>query len=122
MRKVLILGVVCGVAALATSLLVDVEKAEARPQYNKAVADTYKDNAAVKKAKCLVCHPVKDKKKRNNYGVAVGKGIGKKNQKDVKVIAEALTKAEKEKSATEGKTFGDLLKDGKLPGEATAAE
>lgn len=122
MRKTLMLGLVCGFAALATGLLLDTDSAQARPQYNKAVASKYAKNAAVKKAKCGVCHPVKDKKKRNNYGVAVGKGLGKKNQKDPKIVGEALTKAEAQKSATKDKTFGDLLKAGMLPGEAKAAE
>ena len=36
-------------------------------------------------------------------------------EKDEAKIKEAFTKTEKEKSAIEGKTFGDLLKDGKLP-------
>jgi hypothetical protein len=40
--------------------------------------------------------------------------IGKK-EKDVAKIKEALVKVEKEKSSVEGKTFGDLLKEGKLP-------
>ena len=35
---------------------------------------------------------------------------------------EALTKAEAGKSATEGKTFGDLIKANELPGTAEAAK
>ena len=38
-----------------------------------------------------------------------------KNEKDEAKVKEALTKTEKEKSAVKDKTFGDLLKDGKLP-------
>lgn len=70
------------------------------------------------KLKCSVCHPTTSDKKsvRNNYGAAVGKGLGKKNETDEAKIKEALTKAEKEKSGTEGKTFGDLLSAGEMPG------
>lgn len=120
MRRMLVLGVVAGLAALASGLI-DSEKAEARPQFKKAIAAAYPDNAAVKKAGCGACHPVKDKKKRNDYGVALGKALGKKNEKDAAKVKAALTKAEAGKSATEGKTFGDLLKAGQLPGTKEAA-
>ena len=56
-----------------------------------------------------------DKKEKNNYGAAFGKALGAKNEKDGEKIKAALIKAEGEKSAVDGKTFGDLLKDGKLP-------
>ena len=39
-----------------------------------------------------------------------------KNQKDVAKIKAALEKGGKEKSATDGKTFIDLINDGKMPG------
>ena len=102
------------------------ENAKARPQYAKAMTKAYPDLAKkhggdTGKLSCTVCHPksaVKEKKKaRNNYGVAFGKGLAKKNEKDADKLKEALTKAEKGKSATEGKTFGDLIKAGDLPGE-----
>ncbi len=74
---------------------------------------------------CAVCHPkdAKEKKKaRNNYGAALGKVVGKKNQTDEDKIKEALTKIEKEKSADGTKTFGDLIKEGKLPGTDEVAK
>jgi hypothetical protein len=37
---------------------------------------------------------------------------------EVDKIKEALKKTEKGKSSVEGKTFGDLINDGKLPGKA----
>ena len=67
-----------------------------------------------KKAKCGVCHPEKDKKKKNDYGTAVGKGLEKKNEKDLDKIKAALKKAETQKNA-DGKAFGDIIKEGKLP-------
>lgn len=120
MRRMLVLGVVAGLAALVSGMI-DSDTAEARPQFKKAAAAAYPDNAAVKKAGCGACHPVKDKKKRNDYGVALGKALGKKNEKNADAIKAAFKKAEAGKSATEGKTFGDLLKAGKLPGGKEAA-
>ncbi len=92
---------------------------DARPQYKKAFGEKYPDvvkKQGKTKTGCNVCHPEKSKKVRNNYGTALGKVV-KKNEKDTKKIAEALGKVEKEKSATKDKTFGDLLKEGELPGD-----
>ena len=44
------------------------------------------------------------------------KALGKKKEMDAEKITAALTKVEKEKSAVEKMTYGDLMKDGKLPG------
>lgn len=106
MRRAMLAGVVlalaCGVA-------------EARPNYNKEFAGVYSANTAAVNAKCAACHEGEDKKNRNNYGEAVGKAIGGKSEKDADKIKAAFKKVEGEKSAVAGKTFGDLLKDGKLP-------
>ena len=48
-----------------------------------------------------------------DYGRRIAEGPPAQVQRAPKVI-EALGKAAKEKSATEGKTFGDLIKDGTL--------
>jgi len=77
------------------------------------------------KVNCAVCHNSKENKKkkhRNNYGVAMKEALGKKNEKDKEKIAEALKKIAEKKSHVEGKTFGDLIADGKLPGEDKAAD
>lgn len=74
------------------------------------------------KVSCAVCHPSKSKKDRNNYGAALTKALGAKKVKDVEKIKKALEKIAKEKSATEGKTFGDLIKAGELPGTKEVAE
>ena len=92
-------------------------RVEARPNYKKVFDATYPDvvkNAEGGKTTCAVCHEGDDKKKRNNYGEALGKIVAKMEKDDAKV-KEALEKTEKEKSAIKDKTFGDLLKDGKLP-------
>lgn len=113
---------VAGVVAAAL-FVVTGSDALARPKYLMVLNSTYPDLAKKHgtdgKLTCAVCHPSdnnKDKKIRNNYGTAVGKAVGKKNETMEDKIKEALTKAEAEKSATEGKTFGDLIKAGELPG------
>ena len=80
--------------------------------------------AAVDTAKCNVCHDAasKSKKDKNEYGKAVGTILTKakyeemKEDKDavMKWVAEGLGKAEALKSSG-GKTFGELIKAGKLP-------
>jgi len=87
---------------------------EARPKYKAVFEKKYPKVGESNKIDCGVCHPGKEKKEKNNYGDALGKVVGK-NEADEKKVEEALGKIEGEKSAVEGKTFGDLLKDGKLP-------
>ena len=117
MTKLLTLG---GVLVLAIAFVAATE-ADARPQYNKAFLGKYKKlTVAAKKAKCGVCHRKKKAgekgKPRNDYGVAMGKLLPKKNCKVVAKIVEALVKTEKIKVAKDKKeTFGDRLKAGKLP-------
>jgi hypothetical protein len=108
-------GVAC--AAFAVSLFVSTpETAQARPQYAKEFAAKYTDLAeAAKKAKCAMCHPEKSKKVKNAYGKALGTAIGAKNCKDSAKIQAGLAGAESKPSEVEGKTFGDLIKAGKLP-------
>ncbi len=116
--------VVAGAVAVAMFVMTGSE-ALARPKYSNVMNSTYPDLAKKKgtdgKLTCAVCHPKTDKKVRNNYGAAVGGKLEKKNETDEAKIKEALTKAEGEKSATEGKTFGDLIKEGELPGTSDAA-
>jgi len=89
-------------------------EAQARPQYLKGFITAYPDlEEGAKMKKCGMCHP-KDKKMRIDYGKAVGSGLTKKNEKDAKAIEAALKKAEGVKSSG-GKTFGEMIKDGKLP-------
>ncbi len=110
--------VVCGLAVAGLVLASGLENAEARPNYLPAFKESY---ASVKEAdtqKCAVCHIGKPTEKTwNDYGMAFGKALGKKKANKDETKA-ALLKAEKEPSSIDGKTFGDLLKDGKLPGKA----
>jgi len=108
--------VACCVAVVAMAF---GPEAQARPDYlNKGFTPTYPAlKAEIETAKCGVCHG-SDKKVRNDYGMAIGKALGEPKVTDVEKIKAALKKAEGEKSSVEGKTFGDLIKDGKLPGKA----
>ncbi len=91
------------------------QQAEARPQYLKGFIGKY-DISAAKEKKCGTCHGEdgKNKKKVSDYGKALGKALGKKNVKGADDIAKALDEAAKA-DAGDGKTFGDILKSGKLP-------
>ena len=121
MRSVKTLGrIAIAGACLFAIVALTGNSASARPKYQQVMSKAYpeltKKHGKNDKLSCAVCHPSKSKKKRNNYGVAVGKNVGKKNQSDLELIKKAIVKAEKEKSKTEGKTFGDLIKAGDLPG------
>ncbi|PHS05516.1 MAG: hypothetical protein COA78_15205 [Blastopirellula sp.] len=82
-------------------------------------------SALAAKAKCNVCHIGKKKKDRNEFGQAIAKLVdkdemkalksAKKTEELTKMITDALNKVEKEKNKA-GKTFGELIKAGKLPG------
>ena len=119
-RKLLSLCTVLGLLAGLT-IVMQSEIAQARPNYKKAIAKKYPDNAKVKKLGCINCHPKKasgkgaNAKKRNPFGMAVGKALGAKKVKDKAKIAAALEKAASQKSKVEGKTFGDLLDAGLAP-------
>jgi len=142
--KNFVLSLLCG--AVAVVLLGN--DAQARSQYSKIFAAEYNLKkpstdaekslaAAVKKyKKCNVCHSIKknekgkaSKKNRNSYGESIKKLLKKydakrfKNDKEkvTQEVVDALKKVAKEKSPT-GKTFGELLKAGKLPHEEKADE
>jgi hypothetical protein len=93
---------------------------EARPIYQKVFIDTYENEFAAKIGEiknCAVCHlNSKDPKSlKNYYGKAMAESLGNKKISDMKEIRAALRDAEKKPSNVEGKTFGDLIKEGRLP-------
>jgi hypothetical protein len=107
-----------------------VQTASALPPFNKEWTAKYVEgnsNAkfveAVGTAKCNVCHEGTSKKMHNAYGKAVQKYLTKAKYNEIKedeaagkkYILEGLQKAEAEK-ASNGKTYGELLKGGTLPG------
>ncbi|MCH2202571.1 MAG: hypothetical protein MK102_11420 [Fuerstiella sp.] len=113
---------------LIAFLILSSDQAVARPPYKKLYQKVYPELAKAEGVKigCSVCHPVKSKKIRNNYGVALKKELGvtdpKKWVKDKKIVTAALKKLENHKSHVEGKTFGDLISAGKLPGDDKPAD
>jgi len=107
-------GLLFGLVLAGLVFVSNLNSAQARPQHLKAFKATYPKVVEGNKVTCAVCHPKKSKKVRNDYGKALGKNIGKKNEKNAKKIAEALKKTEKNKNK-DGKTFGSILEAGKLP-------
>jgi hypothetical protein len=97
------------------------------PVYEAWLTEAYAKSPVievVKEAKCDVCHYGTTKTNRNDYGVALSKiGLTKENHKKLASDKEKLNtflmavfkRSESAKSVS-GKTFGELLKEGKLPG------
>jgi hypothetical protein len=80
------------------------------------------DNQAFKdafeSAKCNTCHKGKKKTDRNPYGEELAKLLDKKaDAKNAEKVKEALMTVGDLKNA-DGKTYGELIKEGKLPGGA----
>lgn len=105
--------------ALFALLVVSDRPANARAQYSKAFREKYSDlEAKSEEVKhCGVCHGGENgakKKVLSDYGKALKEALEKPNVKDEEQIAKAFEKVAK-KDVSEGKTFGDLLKSGKLP-------
>ena len=131
MKKLLAVLLVAFVA-----MAIAPKNADAVPAFKKAFNQRYtnviKDAKLVtkiKEAKCNVCHwaegDKKSKKQKNDFGVALSKLLKKDNYKSTRIAAEPdKVKAEfdaafKKLMATKnakGKTFGELLKAGELPG------
>lgn len=100
---------------LLGTMWITADTAQGRMDYCKGFIAKYDKVKEAKTAKCKICHG-KTKKERNDYGQTLAKMLAAKNEKDKAKIEAALKKTEGEKSSIEGKTFGDLLKEGKLPG------
>jgi hypothetical protein len=117
---------VCGVMMLV-AVVWSLQPASALPPFNKEWVAKYnpgESNAVFTEAKCNVCHAGESKKMKNEYGKAVGKYLTKAKYNEVKedetaakkYIQEGLQKVEGDKAAG-GKSYGELLKAGKLPGK-----
>ena len=106
------------VAVAGLMMITAPRQAAARPKYYKALITKYADaKEEAAKVKCGVCHggpKGKNKKQLSDYGKAMKKALGKKNEKDAAKIDAALDAAAKEKCGDDT-TYGDLLKEGKLP-------
>ena len=136
MKRVCSFGLVAVVALVSLTCL-NTRTAFARKQYSEAFIEKYVTatpstpaqkalDAEVKSVKCGVCHmgPGGSKKKeRNAYGAALAEAVGKNEKAPAKIDA-ALDKVAKESSIpgdAKAPTFGDLLKEGKLPAPAEKA-
>ena len=128
MKKLFAL-VLCGCVVLSV-ITIGTKNAEAILPFKKEFDILYvkKDSTdpkekafalEVETVKCNVCHVGKKKKDRNQYGIEVGKLINKKEHaKDPVAIKAALEKVAampSDPSDPKSPTFGDLIKDGKLP-------
>jgi hypothetical protein len=123
--------------AVAICLTFSAGTAESRPNYAKSWGIKYvkKDGTSdedkafvvvVENAKCSVCHePGDNRKLRNRYGKALAEIIKPKDaadwkgEKDAKKIEEAFEKVAVihiDVKDDKSPTYGDLIKQGKLPG------
>jgi hypothetical protein len=118
--------VMCGLLMAGLLVTATPRQAEARPPYMGWWTETYPDvakkNDVKTSVKCNVCHFGTKKKDRNDYGKAIAKALPKKNLKKTdenkEIFQTTLKTVAGQKSATEGKTFGDLLDTGELPSPA----
>ncbi|QDT37816.1 hypothetical protein [Stratiformator vulcanicus] len=89
--------------------------ADARPNYLKAFAEQYpKVEPQLSTKKCFVCHD-SNKKIRNHYGQAFEETLGAERVKNEEQLQKAFVGAEPKESSIEGKTFGDLIAEEKVP-------
>jgi hypothetical protein len=117
MRKL----VSCFVIVAVAGLMAVCQPAQARMEYFNAFKGKYSNlQKADLDKKCAICHAA-NKKMRSDYAMAIEKALGAKMVKDMEKINKALDEAAKG-DAGDGKTYGDLLKDGKLPAPYKAAE
>jgi hypothetical protein len=127
--KKLVVTLFALVVASSTFLGLQVDTAQSRPQYLGAFKKMYTkpDGSPEEKAflvevntaKCSVCHEGDSKKNRNSYGKELAKIFIPPNQKDPAKIDEAFEKVagmHVDPNNPSSPTYGDLIKQGKLPG------
>ena len=117
--------------ALPTALvfaIVLTRHSQARPPYPSIFMKEYELNGEViklaKEAKCNVCHDAErnSKKDRNEYGKSLAKNLTANDFNNLKGVKPALAakvsaalKATEAEKNSEGKTYGEIIKSGKLP-------
>lgn len=122
MRQIALVLCVAVLASLAFA-----KPAQAIPQFQKEFITLYvgEDKESdfaklVKQAGCFSCHQGKLKKNHNPYGIHLVPLLDKKaDMKNPEKIIEALKKVEAMHSVPgddTSPTYGDLIKEGKLPG------
>jgi hypothetical protein len=108
----------------ASAIVCNSQSALAIKPFNDAFIKKYVDGnentefaEAAKAAKCGLCHVGKKKKDRNAYGMALAELLDKKaDAKDAAKIDAAFETVAAMKAPGGEKTFGELIKEGKLPG------
>ncbi len=122
-----VLGVVVSTASALPPFMAEFKALYVKPDGSdeeKELAKAFDDK------KCNVCHGKNDegkddKKVRNIYGKALDELLSKDDQGDKEKIKEALKEVAEKKideEDEESPTFGDRIKDGKLPGEPEEEE
>jgi hypothetical protein len=114
------IGCVIAAGVAAAAVLALPTPSQAKPPFLKAFKEAYvaKDDkeSELAKANCIVCHTVDKNEKGkmkswNKFGDAVHEIMESKGKFSKEVLEEALKKP----SAEKDKSFGDLVKDKKLP-------
>lgn len=118
------LVVAIGLAVLAApAMALKPFKDEFEAKYVKPDSKNPNDVAlakAVQEAKCLICHEGKSKKNRNAFGAQLDKLLSEDDVENKKKIQEALEKVAAMKCDPQNPkspTFGERIKQGKLPAE-----
>lgn len=132
MKSVRVSVVFC-VALIGVVAVLNVSQADAYLAFSKAFLKKYAGDKSTEAQKtiaseftrvkkCAVCHDPRpgddgkpSKKNRNPYGQALGKHLTEKDKKNTEKALEMLSKIEGEKAEGSDKTFGELIKEGKLP-------
>jgi hypothetical protein len=106
------------ILALASFLIcLPCAQSQAYPKYPGVFSSTYLSEYGGKQAgSCAICHDkTPDKYPLNNYGEAMSEISKGKRLNSEDAIRSALRDTEPKPSAVPGKTFGDLIKEGKAP-------
>ena len=126
MRRIVVMFVmgvcaVCGLAPQASAIVAfkrEFQKLYIKPDTDEEFAKLVKSN----KTGCYACHQGKNRKNHNPYGEELAKLLDKKEDiKDTKKIIASLKKVEKmhtDPNDENSPTYGDLIKENKLPGGA----
>jgi len=124
-RQLMLTALVAAMASLwfaGQALAIGAFKDQFEAKYVKADSTAPADvalAAAVRKAKCTICHAPDDKSQRNAYGQALDQLLDRENDQDNPAkIVEALEKVADMKSDpnnAKSPTFGERIHQGKLP-------
>jgi hypothetical protein len=119
--------VVCGLWSSAAHAVPNFKKEFDAMYVKPDSADTVEKQFAVDvdRVKCNVCHLPASKKTRNAYGKALSGLLKKTDKDDAPKIHSALEKVADMKvdpNDDKSPTFGDLIKQGKLPGGEPPAQ